>query len=77
MYILHYPRDKASENLKKLEYEGTVETKIVGLRASGMVHTTRQRDGPKGFVQERKVVTHEGYGKQEGAGHSAGLRGVH
>lgn len=37
-----------------LEYEGTVETHIVGLQASGMVHTTRQRDGPKGFVQERK-----------------------
>ena len=37
-----------------LEYEGSVETKIVGLQASGMVHTTNQRDGPKGFVQERK-----------------------
>ena len=54
MYILHYPRDKASENLRKLEYEGSVETKIVGLRASGIRHTTSQRDGPKGFVQERK-----------------------
>lgn len=57
MYILHYPRDKASENKKMLEYEGSVETKIVGLQASGIVHTTKQRDGPKGFVQERKVVT--------------------
>lgn len=37
-----------------LEYEGSVKTKIVGLQASGIVHTTRQRDGPKGFVQERK-----------------------
>lgn len=37
-----------------LEYEGSVKTKIVGLQASGMVHTTKQRDGPKGFVQERK-----------------------
>ena len=37
-----------------LEYEGSVKTKIVGLQASGMVHTTRQRGGPKGFVQERK-----------------------
>lgn len=40
-----------------LEYEGTVETKIVGLQASGMVHTTNQRGRAKGKPQERKVVT--------------------
>ena len=54
MYILHYPRDKASENLKMLEYEGSVKTKIVGLQASGIVHTTRQRGRAKGEAQERK-----------------------
>lgn len=37
-----------------LEYEGSVETKIVGLQASGIVHTTNQRGRAKGEAQERK-----------------------
>ena len=37
-----------------LEYEGSVETHIVGLQASGIVHTTRQRGRAKGEAQERK-----------------------
>ena len=37
-----------------LEYEGSVKTKIVGLQACGIVHTTRQRGRAKGEAQERK-----------------------
>lgn len=37
-----------------LEYEGSVETKIVGLRASGIVHTTKQRGRAQGKAQERE-----------------------
>ena len=37
-----------------LEYEGSMETNIVGLQASGMVHTTKQRGRAKGEAQERK-----------------------
>lgn len=37
-----------------LEYEGSVETKILGLQASGVVHTTNQRGRAKGEAQERK-----------------------
>lgn len=37
-----------------LEYEGTVETKIVGLQAFGIVHTTTQRGRAQGKAQERK-----------------------
>lgn len=40
-----------------LEYEGSVETKIVGLQASGIVHTTTQRGRAKGKAQERKGGT--------------------
>lgn len=40
-----------------LEYGGTVEIKIVGVQASGIVHTTNQRGQAKGEAQERKGGT--------------------